>query len=213
MEKLTNRYAVIVFLLLIFGIVTLKYHFRQSSMNANDNILSSIPQKIGQWEGHTNSLDERVYRLLETRDVLVTRYVSGRDMITLQLVYYPEVKASFHDPEACNAGTGDKVERIGSKGVVLNSGRDDQFINMNAFVVYRTNGNSDLFFYFFKSGEFVGDSYIRLRLRMGIKYLMKGNVDCAMIVFSTPMTEGVDASGRKMIEFIKLFYPFIQGKI
>jgi len=213
MEKLSKRYAVVVLLLLMFSVVTLKYHFERSSTNINDEILSSIPLKIGHWEGHTSSLDERVYKLLETRDVLVTRYVSGKDTITLQLVYYPEVKASFHDPEGCNAGAGDRIDRIGSKGFFLKSRGENQFINMNAFVVYRTNGNADLYYYFFKSGEFAGDSYVKLRLMMGMKYLQKGNVDCAMIVFSTPMTEGVDASGRKMIEFIRLFYPFIERQI
>ena len=77
-----------------------RYHKTGQAIDA----IRNVPLKIEGWVGMDLPLEERVYRILETKSIIHRRYISNNQTIFLSLVYYPETKVDFHSPEGCLGG-------------------------------------------------------------------------------------------------------------
>lgn len=212
MERIKTRCAVVAGLFVAFGVLCSVYGYGYGTSNHRKNganILEQIPLKLRHWEGKRQPLEERIYRILDTDTVLVNRYTNGNESVYFTVVYYPEAKVEFHPPETCNTSRGDVVVNLGTREVKADPQRTSPTVRVNVFSVKRVNGNQDLYYYFFKTGDLTGDSYLDLRIKMAMDHLLAKNKGGAMVVLSTSIVKGVDTSMQLLDRFFQDVQPEI----
>jgi EpsI family protein len=212
MEKINVRYMIVALLFLVFGVLCSYYGYGYGKTDHRKNLgnrLEQLPLQLGQWEGKWQPLEEQIYRILDTDTVLVNRYTNGNGSVFFTVVYYPEAKVEFHPPEACNTSRGDAVVNLGVREVKTNLQLIPTTVRVNVFSVIRANGNQDLYYYFFKTGDLSGDSYLNLRINMAMNRLLAKNRGAAMLVLSTPIVKGIDVSMQLLDRFLLDIHPEI----
>lgn len=217
MEKINVRYMFVAALFLVFGVLCTYYGYGYGTTDHRKNRgnrLEQIPLKVRQWEGQRQPLEEWVYKILDTDAVLVNRYTDGSEFVHLSVVYYAEAKVEFHPPEACNSSRGDAVVNLGIREISPDPQRNAPPVRVNVFTVARVSGKQDLFYYYFKTGDLSGDSYLKLRIRMAMHHaLNKKNKGGAMVVLSTPLVKGIDLSSQLLDRFFRDIHPEIVRNI
>lgn len=158
--KQNRKYLILLFLLLIAGGFVLIDNRLSRGVRPVD--LNKLPLAIGGWSGKTFPVSERILKILETEYILDRDYVNeqGRH-IYLSIVYYPDNKIGFHNPESCNTGEGAKI----AKKDVLPIGKNESALKVNRLIMERTQGNK-VILYFFVSGDYITHDYFKFRLHM-----------------------------------------------
>ncbi len=208
MTAAKNRYLIVIGLLIASCVLSYKFGYGKYAINKKNNRLDSLPLAFGQWSGSRIGIGDTVYKILETDSVIVNSYKNGMDIVNLAIVYYPEVKVSFHSPEECNLGKGDKIENLKPKR--LSVGTRNVPILLNAFKVIKYDGREELYYYAFKSGSLIGSDYVKLRLKMGLNLIRTGEANGALLIFNTPVDKDFNASDRILSEFILAVFPYIE---
>ena len=71
-----------------------------------DPLFSKIPLQFGEWQGKDIKLEERVYEILETRNVLSRIYENPKgEKVDLMLVGSQRDRRVAHPPEVCYVGS------------------------------------------------------------------------------------------------------------
>jgi len=158
--KQTRKYLILFLLLLIAsGFVFMD---NRLSREVRPIDLNKLPLSIAGWSGKSFPVSERILRILETEYILDRDYVNQEGKhVLLSIVYYPDNKIGFHNPEACNTGEGSKI----IEKDVLPIGKLDSGLKANRLILERTQGNK-VILYFFVSGEYVTHDYLKFRLHM-----------------------------------------------
>ena len=121
MSSYNKNYLTTVIILLITSIVVLNMEY--GSKVIADIDLKDLPVNVGQWYGEDIELSERVYEILETRDVIMRRYQnSNGDEILLSIVYSGNNRDSFHPPEYCYIGGGAELLAKNQEDIALDNG-------------------------------------------------------------------------------------------
>lgn len=177
---------------------------------AEDGIkaLEGIPLRMGEWVGRDVPLDEQVYKILETRSIIHRVYNAPGKEVFLSIVYYPETKVDFHAPEGCLGGRGIEIQKSSRQVKVTSEGKDME-VKLNQLV--RDHGSDkSLVYYFYKAGDFVGDSYIRLRLALAANKVASNNKSGSLIRVSIPVRNGEEKrSAEVLMGFIGELYPHV----
>ncbi len=80
---------------------------KANSVTLSSKDCGSFPQEIGVWKGEDLPIEDEVYEVLRTRDVLLRKYSDSEgNEIVLTLVYSENDRAAFHPPELCYLGGG-----------------------------------------------------------------------------------------------------------
>jgi EpsI family protein len=212
MEKISVRYMVVLFLFAACGVLCAKFGY---GVGRNDhgiiasNHMEMFPLKFQQWHGERQPLEENIYRILGTQSVLVNLYANGEERVYFTVVYYPEAKVEFHAPEACNSALGDEVLDMGTREVVVDVRHKTIPVKVNVFSVAKSNGERFLYYYFFKTGDLVGNSYLDLRIRMAMNTFRARGTGGAMLVLSTPMVGNTGIAMGILNRFLGVVYPDI----
>jgi len=130
--------------------------------------LNRLPIEIGEWKGHAYPPDERIMRILGTEHILDRDYANREQRhVYLSVVYYPDNKIGFHNPESCNTGEGSKIagKDVYSIARGETDGASGSGIKVNRLVLERTKGDK-VILYFFVSGNFITHDYLEFRLHM-----------------------------------------------
>jgi EpsI family protein len=209
MEKLTKKYLISTLVILITALVVnfLSYG-KFYKADAAIQSVKKIPLNMGKWQGRDVPLDSRVYDILETRAILNRNYVENGHSVFLSLVYYPETKVDFHAPEGCLSGRGIEVSKSPRTIYINYQGRKVK-INLNQ-LVRRHAGSDELIYYFYKAGDFVGQSYIKLRLNLAMNKFGRGKKSGSLIRVSTPVfREDYKSVSIILTGFIEDLYPHL----
>jgi EpsI family protein len=209
MEKIKNRYILIILLIAITAILTnlLSYNiFNNKEVGAN--AIQHIPIDLGKWHGTDLDLQESIYEILETRSIIHRSYKSGERSVFLSVVYYPETKVDFHAPEGCLAGRGIQIDK--SKKIIEISNKNKTIdIGMNQLLRKNDNYN-ELVYYFYKAGDFMGENYIKLRWSLAVNKFGNNKKSGALIRLTTPINDkGIQESSDVLKEFIEELYPYL----
>jgi len=184
MANLKIRYLIAGILLIVTAtLVSALQHDSSQDETVGLVELQKIPMQIGKWQGHDLPLDKRVYDLLETRAIMHRNYIDDKgNTILLSIVYYHDVKVGFHTPEACLGGRG---ERTSKKLKTMELKLGGKIISLEVAAVTATNHNGQgLSYYFYKTGSFMGQNYIRMRLSLAKNALLSGDKSGALIRFT-----------------------------
>lgn len=183
-----------------------------TNMDQDVETVRKIPLTIGHWQGQDYPLESWVYDILETRAILHRNYTNdeGRS-IFLSIVYYAETKVDFHRPEACLGGQGFKT-RKSPLTIEVDYLKGKVNLNLNR-LIRKDKGNNTLVYYFFKSGDFLGRSYIKLRLNLIFNKFKNANKSGSLIRISTPSTNNgkneVNDSHLRLQQFINSLHPYL----
>lgn len=209
MEKLRSRYIILIAILLLTSVIV--NYLSYDTFNKAETVsltIGKIPLKLGKWKGIDISLDERVYDILETRAIINRSYVCNGSSVFLSVVYYPETNVDFHDPEACLGGKGIQISKS-SQAIIIPQDSNRIRIDLNQ-LIRQKNGSSELVYYFFKAGNFIGRSYIRMRFKLAINKFFEKEKSGALIRVSTPiLDDNVEISMEVLEDFVGKLYPFL----
>lgn len=169
--------------------------------------IRNIPLEIGEWKGEDYPIDKIVFDILETRSILQRSYISDKEVF-LSVVYYPDTKVDFHAPEACLSGQGIEILKS-TKSIEFYYGGDKIKIDVNQ-LIWKQDNLKRLVYYFYKSGEFIGPSYLKLRYSLAVNKLFAGEKSGSLIRVETLITnEDMEKSDKILINFMSALYPFI----
>jgi len=156
-------------ILFIILVITAGFVFIDGSLSKSVQTidLEKLPLTLGGWQGKSYPVQERILQILETEYILDRDYVNGdgRHMF-LSIVYYPDNKIGFHNPESCNTGAGSKIVQKD----VLSIGKQNSKIQSDGFkvnrlILQRMQGEK-VILYFFVSGNYMTHDYFKFRLHM-----------------------------------------------
>lgn len=207
---LTLRYYLIILMILTTSILvkSIKIDAYSHTGNALNNI-RKIPLRIQRWEGKDVLLDKKTYKILATSSIIHRNYRTLKgDEIFLSIVHYPEIKVDFHAPEGCLGGRGIKVSKT-RKMITVKNDQKQNFLEINQ-LIHQGNNEKHLIYYFYKTGHFVGSSYIKLRFQLVMNKFKRSPKSASLIRVSTPIRQNdVDNASARLAQFINYLYPFI----
>jgi EpsI family protein len=215
MENLKFRYLIVI--ILLAGTASVVTALQYDSSKEDDyglKNLQGIPLQIGEWwEGRDFPLEETVYEILETRAIIHRSYTTGSgEAIFLSLVHYYDTKVDFHAPESCIGGEGLKTKKT-IKKVSLFSGDKKVTLDITELLTTRATGET-LTYYFFKSGDFVGSNYIKMRLSIAANKLARNDTRSSLIRISTALVPGKEAETEALLKnFMEDLFPYIQQSL
>jgi len=184
MKNKKSRYLLVIILLALTATIVnaLQYDSKQDDL-AGFEELQKIPINIGKWQGQDLHLDENVYEILETRNIIHRNYTDDKgNTILLSIVYYNDTKVDFHAPEACLGGRGESTTK---KVKILDLHLKNKTIPLEVAEIIATNANHHgLSYYFYKAGSFMGQNYIKMRLNLAKNSLLAGDKSGSLIRFS-----------------------------
>ncbi len=209
MATIQRAYLTTVFLLILTAVLAnfLEYDTYYKA-EAGVKALEGIPLKVGEWVGRDVHLDERIYEMLETRSIIHRVYNAPGREVFLSIVYYPETKVDFHAPESCLGGKGIKIEKSPRKLRVMNEGRES-IVELNQ-LLWDHGRDKTLVYYFYKAGDFVGNSYLHLRLALAANKVLSNNKSGSLIRISTSIQPGEEnRSAEVLAGFMGELYPHV----
>jgi EpsI family protein len=215
MANLKFRYLIVI--LLLAGTASVVTALQYDSSKVDDDGLENlqgIPLQIGEWwEGRDFPLEEMVYDILETRAIIHRSYTkNSEEAVFLSLVHYYDTKVDFHAPESCIGGEGLKTKKT-TKKISLFSGDKKVTLDITELLTTRTTGQT-LTYYFFKSGDFMGSNYIKMRLSIAANKLTRNDTRSSLIRISTALVPGHEAEADALLrDFMEDLLPHIKQSL
>ncbi len=214
MASLKLRYLIAMVLLSVVACVvkSVQYDSKQDDV-AGLAAIRAIPMRLGKWQGHDIPLAQEVYAILETKAILNRNYVSPEgNHIFLSIVHYSDTKVDFHAPEACLGGRGERTTKIAKKIYLILNGQT--FPLTIAEVQAKNFDSQSLSYYFYKAGNFMGQSYIKMRLNIAYNRLTKQNKSGSLIRVSMPLqlTVSIGKQEALLVQFIQTLVPFLVNR-
>jgi len=210
MTNLKLRYVTAILLLILTSAVVHSLQYRPSHDDESGlATLRTIPLKIGEWQGEEYPLEEKVYDILETRAIIHRSFTtnSGRNVF-LSIVHYHDTKVDFHGPEACLGANGLQLEKT-TKTVTLHSNGRSITFDLARMISSNTQGKT-LIYYFYKTGRFVGSSYLMMRLNIAANKMIRNDTKGSLIRISTNFIPGREKEAEKvLLGFTQDLFPYI----
>ena len=168
--------------------------------------LNKLPLTVGSWEGRSFPVAERILRILETEFILDRDYVNkeGRH-VYLSIVYYPDNKIGFHNPESCNTGEGSKIIK---KDVLPIGKKESAGLKVNRLILERTQGNK-VILYFFVSGDYITHDYFNFRLHMMKQQMGFRRPSGAQVQVHSVIAPDLNTTVPIMEDFIRKLAPLL----
>ncbi len=202
----------IIILLLLFatsGFVFLDNHMASKPVTVK---LEDFPLTLGSWRGTPYFVEDRVKNILDTEYILSRDYVNPQsEHVYLSLVYYPDNKIGFHNPESCNTGVGMKVleERLIPITVSLREGKQEQ-IDLNMLVL-GTDVPSKVIYYFYLTGDTMIGKYSTFRAEMMLQQMQFKRPSGAQVQIHIPVRGGVEATRSVVTDYITSLAPALRS--
>jgi len=193
-------------ILVIAGVMSIALYFRQ--MGEADTVkMTGFPMQIGAWKGEDIPLDDRTYRILETRNLVMRRYVNAEnDEVYLYIVASEKNRKVAHPPEICYTGSGSKITE--KNLIKFNAPGMDKTLEVNSFV--SIDKGESLVYYWYKAGDTFTADYVSQQVKSAMKQVMGKMSSVAMIRVSTMIVNGnKEKAGRTLQEFSKEILPII----
>ena len=203
MQKLTNRFIVLICLLVVTGSIVWLHRFLYAGWKPMQEL--PIPLKIGRWVGQEQPVAERVYKVLEADSVLIRNYFKGDNEIWFAVVFYKDNQVGFHSPEACFGGLGNKVFKEGTISVLIPEW--NRTVKINQLRCKGPEGEKILF-YFYEVGDFITDSYFKIRLKLLFDQLRFRRPGVALVELYSPVgSKGLDQAKDNLKDFLRHLIP------
>ena len=174
--------------------------------------IQTFPRVIGEWNGEDIPLEEEVYEILETRNVLCREYSiapqSSRDKIPLYLtiVYSENNRKVSHPPEICYSGSGTEI--MDKSEITINTSSED--IKATKFIA-KSNRRKELVLYWYLAGNEFTTDYIKQQLKIAFKQARNKKAGGALIKISAPIVESEEKTLDELKRFAYQAAPIIKS--
>jgi EpsI family protein len=205
MEKIRNRVFVLTAILAAAGLLSVWLSAQWYAPKGDGSYLKDFPIDHEDWKGERIEMDKIVADVLETDALVLNRYKRDQKSVLLAIVYYPDAKVDFHTPEACYKATGVKIKKR-IKPISLNAVGS---VDVNELDIDR-GSSKELVYYFYKSGNFIGNSYNRLRFNLVLNNLFSKEKSGALVRISTPVIGDGDDPDSRLLRFLDDFVPLFK---
>lgn len=175
------------------------------------NVVENLPLSLGEWRGSVFPVDERI------KDILDTDYIISRDYsnpagrhVFLSIVYYPDNKIGFHNPESCNTGIGMKVLDNRLVPLALQGAGESRKLVVNRLIL-GMNEPTKVIYYFFVTGTAMTGNYSEFRWEMLKQQMAFKRPSGAQVQFHVPVRDSVEATRPLAEAFAAALVPVLQG--
>jgi EpsI family protein len=207
MKKTKNYLIIFILLLIAAGFVFMDSSLSKSASTVN---LDKLPLTLGEWQGKGFPVEERILRILETEYILDRDYVNGEGRhVYLSIVYYPDNKIGFHNPESCNTGAGSKI--ITKDVQSIKNGKTDgqsEDFKVNRLILQRMQGDK-VILYFFVSGNYMTHDYMKFRLYMMKQQMGFRRPSGAQVQIHSVIAPDLKTTVSVMEDFIRSLSPLL----
>jgi EpsI family protein len=207
MKKTKNYLILFILLVITAGFVFIDGSLSKSVQTID---LEKLPLTLGGWQGKSFPVQERILQILETEYILDRDYVNGdgRHMF-LSIVYYPDNKIGFHNPESCNTGAGSKIIKKDVQPInnVKSEGLPEDF-KVNRLILQRMQGDK-VILYFFVSGNYMTHDYKKFRLHMMKQQMGFRRPSGAQIQIHSTVAPDLKTTLPVMEDFIRNLAPIL----
>ncbi|MBU8920321.1 MAG: EpsI family protein [Bacteroidales bacterium] len=211
MDKVNrSRLVVLSAILAALTIYTYVLRYREAPTTALPD-LSAIPLQTIGYSAVEEYIEPESLRLLGADTTLARSYTGEEGTIELFLGYFArqQENSQIHSPKHCYPGSGWNI--ISESGVIIAVGSKK---NRAKELVITDGGSRRLVIYWFSmNGEFIPDEFA-LKFHQMKSALLSRSQAAAFIRFSTPITEGSEATARKrLLPFMEELSPAIMSAI
>ena len=209
-----NRYLTILVVLIVLSILINHYDYDDFMYETQGvDRINSIPRRFDDWVGIDINLDPIVFDILETKSILHRLYRNSRGQeVFLSIVFYFNAKIDFHTPESCLGGRGIKIEKSPATVQIHSPSSSFSVLKVNQLLQIQDT-NKFLIYYFYKTGQFIGRSYLKLRYNLAIDKFISSNRYSSLIRVSTKLSTATEEKLEKDIlkEFITSVLPYVEN--
>lgn len=215
MRNYSIGYCLVIIVLSLTGFLVMKlnygtYYKQEDSMTA----VGAIPVDMGIWHGTDIHLDPIVFDILETRAIIHRNYtdkIQGNDVF-LSIVYYQDTKVDFHAPESCLAGQGYTMSKT-TKTIAFPFNGQSKVLQVSQ-LIRQSNIDRQLIYYFYKNGDYIGNSYIKLRFHLAKNKLFFSRRSGSLIRTSTVLKDSkIESADGLLVDFIETLYPYLMENL
>ena len=199
---------------LILGITTgLTIMLSETPTMVQRRDIQAFPRAIGEWSGEDISLEEKVYEILETRNVLCREYSNNPQSsininkipVYLTIVYSGNNRKVSHPPEVCYSGSGTEI--MDKSEITINTLSED--IKATKFIA-KSNRKKELVLYWYLAGNEFTTDYIKQQLKIVFKQTRNKKAGGALIKISAPIVESEEKTMGELKRFTYQAAPLIK---
>jgi EpsI family protein len=139
------------------------YGFKHINKNINKEHFLKFPYKIGEWQGEDINLEEKIYSILGTKNVIYRKFENkNNDIVWVLIIASVNNLSGFHPPEICYLGSNYEMVDRGYKEI--------NGIKVNRLVL-GYNNVEEIVYYWFAVGNKILGSYYKQQLVLLKNYL------------------------------------------
>ena len=168
--------------------------------------LTRLPYTLGEWEGVDVPVDNTVYQILETKDVLIREYNDGKGVpVVLAIVYSARNRDSFHPPEYCYLGSG--LQLVDKRKDIIQISPERKLV-VNKLVMHpsRSEGGITAWYWYAAEKKFMA-SYYKQQLVL-LADILRGRTPAGALIRISVEGTGAPVQARAK-EFIRAVLPEI----
>jgi EpsI family protein len=199
----TKNFYIVIIILIIVGIVSFLSYLPSRFETQFDIKMSNFPNSIGEWTAEDIPLDERTYKLLETKNLIMRDYKNPKgETVNLYIVYSKDNRKVSHPPEICLQGGGATVVEKTHINVT-------NTIKANKLIIEKKLSR-ELAVYWYKVGKINTNVFLSQQLVMAVSNLFGSKTSIAMIRVLTEIEdEKQEAALNKIKTFCSLIEPLL----
>lgn len=172
----TVGYIAIIVALILSSVISLNLFLRERT--AHDKLdIHKFPLVVGEWKGKEIPMEEYVYQILETRNLITREYKKGaNDTLYLTIIYSETNRSVFHPPEVCMVGSG--IDIVDKQPERVDSGKNSFFTNK---LYAEKKDYKELVLYSYKAGNLYTDNFYLQQAYLALHQLFGRNVPGATV--------------------------------
>jgi EpsI family protein len=199
-----KTFFIIITILIPIAIISfLSYSFTGFDKNSTVK-MSDFPKTIGEWTSEDIPLDQRVYELLETDNLIMRDYKNKQgETVNLYIIYSQDNRKVAHPPEICLQGEGATV--VDKSPIQITN-----IINANKLILEKRTSR-ELAIYWYKVGKLNTNVFLKQQLNMAISGLFGRKTSIAMIrVIAVIQDNKQDEALNKIKSFCAGMVPLLE---
>jgi len=206
-----NNFLITVIILTVVALIAVPFYYYVPNSKEEASV-SNIPLELGDWKGKDLEIEERVFEILETRNLIMREYESKQgEKVYLYIVYSQDNRKVSHPPELCMEGEGLTVK---SKEVIPFVLSQNITIKANKFIIEGSKVRN-LVVYWYKAGSAYMTDYLKQQLKVALDRLSFKRTCGALIRISVVLSEEDDQEKKLQLisNFCKELYPYLDKVI
>jgi EpsI family protein len=173
-------------------------------------VLERIPLTLGPWQGVEMAMEDRVYDILGTQDVLSRQYErtdGARAMLVVVMAQHTHKRT--HPPEQCFTGEGYRIDQATVRSEIVRLSDATLPVALRELILAR-NGGQRVVWYFYKSGDHLSTSYLRHQVGVALRKLADRAAADILIRIDATVPPGGVKTGRELLrDFLGKAMPHI----